>query len=417
MSYFYPRKGHLHFCDLKVIRSFVITCSSKLRNIPDKTVHYVSLDGNHLFNLDYTVMKRIILFTLLLIASSPLFLSHGQNTNAEALIHEGVELHDEGNFKEAIKKYNEALTADPTSVQATYELSLSYLALQDYQNAFDYSTRVIVSGNKQLSSGAYAVKGEALAGMNQIDDAIKLLEEGLAANGDEFLLHFNLALNYYKKRENDKTLEHVKRAIDLDKSHSGAFLLNAYALNDNGLWVQSILSFQMFLLLEPDSKRSKSAFEEMLNLMQIKTTEEPVQRSFIQQQMVRNNPDTIPHRDKIPPLSIKEGLNRNFVYHAITTTLDSLKNSSGEKDDFTLFKTVNKEIMNVLIRESKGVKEGVFWTFYIPFFSHITGSGYYETFCRYISVSYFPESLEWWQQNPDDAIDFVTWFEKGDEDK
>ncbi len=187
----------------------------------------------------------------ILVAAAPLFLSYGQNAKAEELIHEGVELHDEGKFKEAIDKYNEALTLDPKSVQAIYELSLSYLALQDYQNASKYSTQVVNSGNKQLSPGAYAVKSEALAGMDKVDEAIALLQEGLIKNGDGFVLHYNLALNYYKKGDNDKTLEHVKRSIDLDKSHSGAFLLNAYALNDSGLWVQSILSFQMFFSWSP----------------------------------------------------------------------------------------------------------------------------------------------------------------------
>lgn len=360
-------------------------------------------------------MKRTILFITLLITTFPFFLLYGQNAAAEELIHEGVKLHDEGKFKEAIEKYNEALKLDSRLVQATYELSLSYLALHDYQNASKYSTEVINSGNKQLSSGAYAVKSEALAEMNKVDEAISLLQEGLIKNGDEYLLHFNLALNYYKKGDIDKTLGHVKKAIDLDKSHSGAFLLNAYALNDKGLWVQSILSFQMFLLLEPDSKRSKSAFEEMLNIMLIKTAEEPVQRSFIQQQMMRSKPDTTPQSNKLPPLTIEEGLNRNLVYQAITSTLDSLKNTAEEHNDFTRFKTVNKEIIKVLLNESKGDKEGIFWTFYIPFFSHIAESEYYDTFCRYISVSYFPESLEWWQENTSDAVDFVIWFEKGNE--
>lgn len=358
-------------------------------------------------------MKKTILFITLFMAFS--LFSYGQNAKAEELISEGVELHDEGNYKEAIEKYKEALKLDPKSVHATYELSLSYLALQDYQNASKYSTEVINSKDKQLSTGAYAVKSEALAEMNKVDEAIALLQEGLIKNGDEYILHFNLALNYYNKGNKEKTLQHVKKAIDLEKSHSGAFLLNAYALNDQGLWVQSILSFQMFLLLEPDSKRSKTAFEEMMHIMRIKTAEEPVQRSFIQQQMTRNKPSTAPTPEKIPPLTSEDGLNRNLVYEAITTTLDSLKNSSGEKDDFTLFKTVNKKIMQVLIQESKGAKEGVLWTFYIPFFSHIAESEYYDTFCRYISVSYFPESLEWWQQNPGDAVNFVIWFEKGDD--
>src|SRR5690554_6503084 len=100
--------------------------------------------------------------------------------------------------------------------------------------------------------------------MDMVDEAIELLYEGLKKNGPKSILHFNLALNFYKKGDIDKTLEHVNTAIDLDKSYSGAFFLYAYTLKDKGLWVQSILSFQMFLLLEPDSKRSKNAFTEML---------------------------------------------------------------------------------------------------------------------------------------------------------
>lgn len=359
-------------------------------------------------------MYKNIIIILLLVTSAPLFYTYGQINTVEELIIEGVELHDEGNFKEAIEKYNEALKADPKSVHATYELSLSYLALQDYQNALKYSTAVINSGDKQLLAGAYAVKSEALAEMDKVDEAIALLQEGLIKNGDEYLLHFNLALNYFKKGNTSKTLEHVKKAIDLEKTHSDAFLLNAYALNDDGLWVQSILSFQMFLLLEPDSKRSKGAFEEMMGTMRIKAAEAPVQRSYIQQQMARNRVNDPPRTNTTPSLTTREGLNRNLVYQAITSTLDSLNNRQETVDDFTRFKTVNKAVMKVLAKESKGSREGVFWTFYVPFFSHIAESGYYEVFCRYISVSFIPESLEWWQKNPGEAVDFVIWFEKGD---
>lgn len=356
--------------------------------------------------------KTILLFTFLI--SSFTILLFGQHTDVQKLIQEGVALHDGGAFKEAIEKYNEALKLEPKCIQATYETALSYLALEDFKNAVKYSTLVIKSKDKQLSSGAYAVKSEALVEMDKLDEAIKLLQEGLKKNGDEYLLHYNLAINYYKKGDAEKAFTHVEKAIDMDKTHSGAFLLYAYLLNDKGLWVQSILSSQMFLLLEPDSKRSKNAFEEMLQTMCIKTKSAPLERSFIQQQMMRNQPESTLQTDDIPPLSIEEGLNRTLVYQAITTTLDSLKNSSEEEDEFTLFKTVNKEMMNVLEKESKGPKEGIFWTFYVPFFTHIKESTFYDTFCRYISVSYYPQSLEWWQQNNETAANFVIWFEKGD---
>ncbi len=358
-------------------------------------------------------MRKInVLISLLLIISPNILL--GQNQNVEALIKEGIELHDAGEYEEAIDRYNEALDLDSTHILAIYEISLSYLALKDFENAILYSTQVIDSNNEQLSSGAYAVKSESLAAMEKVDEAIELLHESLEKNENKSILHFNLALNFYKKGDTDKTLEHIKTAIDIDKTHSGAFLLNAYALKDKNMWVQSILSFQMFLLLEPDSKRSKNAFAEMLQIMQLREVEEPVERSFIQQQLMKNSSNNAMSKDELPALSIENGLNRNFVYHAITSTRDSLKLASEEVDDFILFKTVNMEIMKILERESKSSNEGILWTFYIPFFSHIAHSAYYDVYCRYISVSYYPESFKWWENNTEAALNFIMWFEKGD---
>ncbi|MFA5651280.1 MAG: tetratricopeptide repeat protein, partial [Proteiniphilum sp.] len=153
-------------------------------------------------------MKKSILVTILFAALFSLR-AYSQERNIEELIQEGVELHDAGEYEEAIDRYLEVLETDSTSLLAIYELSLSYLALKDFENALEYSTRVIDSGDERLSPGAYAAKSEALAEMDQVDDAIALLQEGLKKHGDEYLLHFNMALNYYKKGDADNTLNHV----------------------------------------------------------------------------------------------------------------------------------------------------------------------------------------------------------------
>lgn len=367
---------------------------------------------------NYHAMRQAILQILVILSVTLLFTLtvYGQNQDprVDELISEGVELHDEGNYEEAIDRYLEALELDSTSVLANYELSLSYLALRDFENTLLHSSWVINSSNEQLCSGAYAAKSEALAGLDRVDEAIALLREGLEKWEDEYLLHFNMALNYYKKGNTDKTLEHLKRAIDLNKTHSGAFLLNAYSLNDKGLWIQSILSFQMFLLLEPDSRRSKNAFEEMLQTMRIKKQDEPIERSFTQLQMTRGDTVNRPNPGTSSLLSSQSSLDHSSVHRVITSTIDSLKAVDATMDEFTIFKTVNKAFISELEKESMDNKEGILWTFYVPVFSLISNSNYYDTFCRYISVSYYPESLEWWQQNPDAAVNFVIWFEKGD---
>lgn len=361
-----------------------------------------------------TLMKRIgtVLFFIAILISG----IQSQNNNVRRLIQEGVVLHDSAQYKQAVDKFKKALKINPRSTLAQYEISLSYLQLKDYKNAIQYSTAVINSNDKALSVGAYAVKSEALAGMKQIDHAIALLQEGLIKNGDSYLLHFNMALNFYKKGDIDKTLEHVGRAIELDKTFSGAFLLSAYAQRDKGLWVRSIYSFQMFLLLEPDSQRSKNAFEEMLQTMLVKPSSDnaPVERSFGQQQQIKSNRENRAIRQQIPPLSTEDGLNRNFVYNAIKSTTDSLKTQKKDIDVYLAFKEVNKSILLILEKETGAAKTGNFWIFHYPFFSNILKSDHYETFCRYISVSYFPESFEWWKTHKTEGQKFIDWFEKGE---
>lgn len=358
---------------------------------------------------------RVTASLILFIISSILFQAYSEDpvSKIKMLIQEGVALHDAGEYEQAIGKYREALKLNPSSTQATYEMSLTYLAMKDFENAVTFSSIVISTQDEQLSPGAYAVKSEALLEMGYPEDAFAILREGLGKFENEYVLHFNMALNYYKTDKIEKTIEHIKKAIDLEKSHSGAFLLYAYALKDKGLWVQSILSMQMFLLLEPDSKRSKNAFEELLQTMQIIKTDKPAERSFSHQ---HTEEGYVLSSEMLPPLSEEDGLNRGLVYQAIITTLDSLQNTPAAADKYIQFCEVNRSIMHVLHNESlTGNKLGVFWTFYIPVFSHIESSNYYNTFCRYISVSYFPESMEWWKQNPETAENFVNWFEKGDE--
>ena len=345
----------------------------------------------------------IRLYILLAFLTAFFSISAAENPEIERLMQEGIELHSEGEFQRAIEKYYEVLRLDPENVAAIYEIALSHLALGNYENAIRYAANVINSLDRALSIGAYAIQSEALAALYRIEEAIALLEQALAIRGSEYLLHFNLALNHYKLNDLENTLTHVRKAINLDKTHAEAFLLYAYVLNDKELWVHSILAFQMFLLIAPDDHRSRTAFEELLHTMRIiSLNEDETERAIL----IQN-----------PPLTTVNGVNRFLIYNTISATLQSLRENTEEEPDlFTTFKTVNKAIILQLNAQNDGSEERMnnFWTFYVPFFTRIVESEHYETFARYISVSYFPESLEWWQEHPEDAELFVIWFEEGD---
>ena len=375
-------------------------------------------------------MKKYLIILLLAITSLHLFAQEPEETyGVDELIKRGIEQYDAKEYKQSIETFKEALAVDPNSMIATYELALSYLAIKDYENASRFSTTVIDSNEDKLLKGAYGVKSEALAETGKIDDAIILLTNALKKIGDDYYLHFNLALNYYNKGDLDNTLLHAEKALNLDKFQSGPFLLSAYALSDKEMWVQSILSFQFFLLNEPSTHRTKVAFEEMLQAMHVKeTTQEPIERSFIQKQLQRhsNKKDTIDSRKKIPQLDHQDGVNRELVYTAITSTLDSLEVTIDkeliEADStntvlYHSFKEVTRAIFTVLSEENDGSQHGLFWCYQVPVITKILESSHFDTYCRYISVAYFPESLKWWENNQETAEKFARWLEIGDEDE
>ena len=143
-------------------------------------------------------------------------------------------------------------------------------------------------------------------------------------------------------------------------------------------------------------------------------SEKPVERSFVQQQLYRN-PSAI-HPDQIPPLTVEQGLNRDFIYHAITITLDRSKHMMKRPIFIPLLPKSTKPFSRLSQRKRRHKKK-MHSDLLCTFFTEILNSNYYETYCRYISVSYFPESLEWWNTNKTKAEEFLNWFEHGDNNK
>lgn len=334
------------------------------------------------FNIDFVSMKRTLISLLLFILP---FLVYSQS-ESDKLIKEGVSLHDQGKYMEAISYYQKALKLNPASMSAVYEMSLSYLKMEDYVNAIKNSTQVINVGYAPLLVDAYVVKGTALAAQKKLNEAINLFNEGVTKCGNDYLLHYNLGLCYYNSKNINMALLNLRKAIELDTTHPAAFLLYAYALNDANLWVQSFYSFHFFLLLEPNTQRSKDAFGEMLVLINRKLNEDDIR------------------------LSQLDELDKRGIYNKI----QSLKpQTSDQKSQYNFFVAASKEIFSSLNTSKPSNGKGVFWEFFVPTFGEIVESGHLDTYCRYISVAYFKESLDWWETNKTEVDNFIEWFEQG----
>lgn len=329
-------------------------------------------------------MRFYIVF--LIIISSVFYTSLNAQPASDKLIRKGVALHDKGRYQDAISYYKQALKLNPSSMSATYEMSLSYLQLKEYDNALKFSTQIINANFKPLLVDAYCVKSTALANIGKLPQAIKLLGEALDRCGDEYLLHYNLGLCYFKSKDQTQSIYHLQKAIEIDTTHPSAFLLYAYALNDSDRWIQSFLSFQFFLLLEPNTDRSKDAFGEMYDIISRK----------------------LPSNSSL--LTPEDGVDRNKLYSQFSKILPKVED---QRFQYAFYEEASRIIFFTLSQTQDETKKGLLWDFFVPIYNEILQSGYFETYCRYISVSYFPVSLEWWKNNTSRVDGFISWFEEG----
>lgn len=311
---------------------------------------------------------------------------YSQN-EASLLVKEGAKLHDRGDFNGAIEKYKKALEINPLSERVLYEMSYTYLAMGEYEEALKYSTKVInLHAKPNILLDAYNVKGGALAATGNYKGAIELLTEAEKSFGDDYLLNYNLGLSYYKINDDINAIKYLEKSINNRIDYPESYFIYAYALCNQKRWLEAYFVLGSYLLLSPDGDSSKDVFGDMYDILQ--------------------NDLCSTDSMKVPV----NGVDHAKITLAIQKVNSAAPNTSQE-NNYNRFQAGTMAITAELKKMEKDANTGIFWDLIEPTFTDILNSGYMETFCRYISVSAVPESLKWWKDNPQKVDEFKHWFE------
>ncbi|MBG42811.1 MAG: hypothetical protein CL530_02480 [Aequorivita sp.] len=332
------------------------------------------------------------LYSILLLAMFTLQLSAQDSINA--YIEEGIAHHDNGDYDKALEAYEKALVLDPQSTVVNYEMALSYFHKKDYKNAIARADIVIDKKDDHIIS-AYLVKGSALDMMGKVKESIKLFEKAIRKFPDNYLLHYNLALNHYKLNQMDKAQEHVIHAIESNPNHPSSHWMLANIESAKGNTVQSILANHYFLFLEPDSSRSSEAY------------------TFLRENFGGN---VTQEKDNAITINVSMGEDDDpFSAAKLMLGLMGASNLLPENADKTpeeLF-VENTESFFKILGELKDQKQaGFYWEFYVPFFYDIAKSDHIETYCMYISQSGNEKAAAWLDANTEKIEAFDIWLKE-----
>lgn len=328
-----------------------------------------------------------IALSLLLLAT----MATAQST-VEDFVREGIQHHEKGDYNQAIKSYKKALEIEPNSPLVHYEMALSYFKKEDYKRTIKHSD-VVIDQKKEYILQAYLTKGSALDLMGKTNESIKLFKKAIKKMDDHYLLHYNLALNYYRINDLENAEKSVIEAIENNSNHASSHLMLAQIHHSQANSVQALLAVHYFLLLEPNSARSEAAYRML-------------QKNFggnVAQD--ENKPNTI-------NITVNAATDEEFSAAALMISLLQVTKNleeNADKTDDELF-VENTESFFKMMGEMKDKNKGIWWDFYTPLFDDLARSEHIATYCKYITQSGNETARLWLDENEDQLTEFAEWL-------
>lgn len=300
----------------------------------------------------------------------------------EALIKEGMSLHDQGAFEEAMARYRQVLTESPTNVIAMFELSYAQLSHEDYDQALETAKQGIAFKSMLLPM-FYDMMASALEGKGQPQQAIDVYRQGIAVVPDAPLLYHNMAVTYRERlHDGEGARQALKKAAALAPSHPGIHLFLGKEFQSAGYSTPALLALSTYLTFEPYGPQALDVYTLWRALLR-----EPVQAA-----------------------NAAEGdFSATDRYVVVSNRAMRAKMDEGATEADALVVQVDA-LLGTLRRDAAPGAASFTATHYVPFFAALREQGYVETFVYWASQrGPVPGVKEWLGAHQDRVRAFVEW--------
>jgi tetratricopeptide (TPR) repeat protein len=176
----------------------------------------------------------------------------------------GLDLFKEGKYAEAIASFQKTVERFPESIEALYNLGVSYLRNGNPKDAIGVFERAI-----QLRPDTVEVHfalGECYFLLNQSEKALEAFSKATDLKPQDAKGYYNLGMIYYKYNKTEEALDFLEQAIKLDPKFSSAYYQAGLVSIKKGDLAKAIQFLEDFLKMEPNApevNQVKAMIEEL----------------------------------------------------------------------------------------------------------------------------------------------------------
>jgi tetratricopeptide (TPR) repeat protein len=349
---------------------------------------------------------KLFIATCLLISVS----LHAQD--AAQFVKEGIALHDQGAYAQAIEKYNEALKLNPTYWNAYYEIAYSYNALKEYEKAIASADLAIKYCEEKDRLYPYMIKGSALDDMGNTPESVKFYKQALKEFPDNYLLLYNYALSCTRLGDIPEAEKSLVKGLQNNLSHASSHLLLANIKLDQNQKVFSAMGLYFFLMLESKSGRSNAEVLKLKKLMYGSSDSKEGNKNIVIS-MPDGKADTKTGAAEL--MFSLLGFASDEIDRTVTGSEGRTEQQKFVDDTKKLFSTLKELSQNSKEskkKKSKAAGENFWWGNYVPFYAALNDAGHTEAFCYHIMQSNESEEISVWiEQNKEKVEFFYLWLE------
>ncbi|MBT28402.1 MAG: hypothetical protein CMO01_01995 [Thalassobius sp.] len=207
-------------------------------------------------------MKHLI--SIILLTTSFLAVNAQSNSqNAEEAITQAINYMDNGKINEAIVLLEQAQDLYPDNINIPYEMAYAYQLAQDYDKCIKVAKPLLKRDDVfdqvyQLIGNSYDLKG-------QPEKGIKIYDKGLEKFPTSGKLYLEKGIVLANQSKWVEAFDSWEAGIVADPDHSSNYYYATQVLADSKEKIWAVYYGEMFLNLEPNTKRSlqmsKSLFE------------------------------------------------------------------------------------------------------------------------------------------------------------